>query len=110
MVFGLLFFQPALGWIHHRAYQQTGSRVVWSHAHIWLGRILITLGIINGGLGLQLADNTTAGEIAYGVIAGLVWLVYLGVAVYGEWRRHADRKVLSGEEAAMHKTSSADSA
>lgn len=29
------------------------------------------LGIINGGLGLQLASNTTGGEIAYGVVGGI---------------------------------------
>lgn len=30
------------------------------------------LAVINGGLGLKLAANTTGGEIAYGVVAGVV--------------------------------------
>lgn len=47
---------------------------------MWWGRILGTLGIINGGLGLQLADNTVKGEIAYGVIAAVMWLVWVGVS------------------------------
>ena len=42
---------------------------------------MVTLGIINGGLGLQLSANTTKGEIAYGVIAGVVWLVWVAVAL-----------------------------
>lgn len=54
----------------------------WSVAHVWWGRIIVTLGIINAGLGLQLSDNTTKGEIAYGVVvAGVVWLVWVAVAV-----------------------------
>jgi hypothetical protein len=53
-----------------------------------MGRILITLGIINGGLGLRLADNATRGEcIAYGVIAGIIWLLWVVLAVFGERRR-----------------------
>jgi len=34
-------------------------------------------GIINGGLGLQLAANTKKGEIAYGVVAGVMAVVYM---------------------------------
>jgi hypothetical protein len=34
-------------------------------------------GIINGGLGLQLAANTKKGKIAYGVVAGVVAVVYM---------------------------------
>lgn len=56
--------------------------------HLWLGRAAITLGIINGGLGLKLAnDSPRAGFIAYGVIAGVVWLVWVTAIVLGEKRR-----------------------
>lgn len=48
---------------------------------------MITLGIINGGLGLRLAGNTQKGEIAYGVVAGVIWLVWMTAAVLGEIRR-----------------------
>lgn len=34
------------------------------------------------GLGLRLADNTKNGEIGYGVIAGLMWLSWMGVVVW----------------------------
>lgn len=43
--------------------------------------MLILLGAINGGLGLQLSANTTSGEIAYGVIAGVVFVIYVVVDV-----------------------------
>ncbi len=48
---------------------------------------MITLGIINGGLGLYLAGAAQSLKIAYGVIAGIVWLVWMLLAVFGEIRR-----------------------
>jgi hypothetical protein len=34
-------------------------------------------GIVNGGLGLVLADNCRGGMIGYGVVAGLVGVLYI---------------------------------
>ncbi|KAI7489631.1 hypothetical protein KC351_g1136 [Hortaea werneckii] len=93
VLFVLLFFQPFLGFLHHVMFKKHSRRVVWSYGHIWLGRAIITLGIINGGLGLQWAKRTgafapsTGAIIAYGVIAGLIWLVYIISAIYGEVKR-----------------------
>jgi len=41
----------------------------------------MVLAIINGGLGLKLAANTTGGEIAYGVLAGVMLLAYVVLVV-----------------------------
>ncbi|KAF1958449.1 CBD9-like protein [Byssothecium circinans] len=91
VVFVTLFFQPILGFIHHSQFQQHQSRTIWSHGHIWLGRLAITLGIINGGLGFQLADrmnmSSRPGMIAYAVIAGVIWLAWVAASVIGERRR-----------------------
>ncbi|KAL5113623.1 hypothetical protein ACEQ8H_008488 [Pleosporales sp. CAS-2024a] len=87
VVLGALFFQPILGYMHHIMFKKHSQRTFWSHGHVWLGRILITLGIINGGLGLKLADNSPSGEIVYAVVAGLMWLVWVASAVIGERRR-----------------------
>jgi hypothetical protein len=84
VVFALLFFQALFGLGHHILFKQKGRRQTWSHAHIWTGRILVTLGIINGGLGMQLAGVSRAGKIAYGVLAGLIWLVWMAIAVLSE--------------------------
>jgi len=35
----------------------------------------------------MLADNTKSGEIAYGIIAAVIWLAYVVAAVLGERRR-----------------------
>lgn len=91
VVFVCLFFQPIFGFLHHSLFKKYASRTFWSYAHIWLGRGVITLGIINGGLGFKLADTmrmgSRSGMIAYSVVAGIVWLVWVASIVIGERRR-----------------------
>ena len=48
--------------------------------------------MINGGLGLYITQgyqaNVTTGEIVYGVFAGLIFIVYVFSAVFGEiWKK-----------------------
>lgn len=87
ILFILAFFQPILGVLHHSNYKKFQTRTAASHGHIWLGRILITLGIINGGLGLKLADNSTYGPIVYAVFAAVAWVSYVVAIVIGERRK-----------------------
>jgi hypothetical protein len=96
IVFVLLFFQPILGFVHHVKDKKHSRRTIWSYGHLWLGRIVITLGIINGGLGMLLASDAPAflafrpsrGQIgAYGVVAGIMWLAWVAAAIIGERRR-----------------------
>lgn len=98
VVICLLVFQPFLGVIHHNIFKRSNRRTFWSTAHVWFGRVLITLGIINGGLGLKLSSNTKKGEIAYGVVAGVMWLVWMVVAVGYEARRKSGRNGERGEK------------
>lgn len=93
-VAGLLFFQPAMGIIQHLHFRKTGGKLFISHIHRWLGRIMIILGVVNGGLGLLLSRNTGHGGekgavVAYSVVAGIVGAFYVGVL---GWR------ILSGLE------------
>ena len=90
MLFILLFFQPLLGFLHHSGYKKYQRRTIWSYGHLWNGRIVITLGIINGGLGFMLAGNTRTGPIAYGIIAAVVWLTYVAAIIIGERRKAKD--------------------
>jgi hypothetical protein len=73
--------------IHHRAYKSLEKRTGWSYGHIFTGRAAVILGMVNGGLGLQLADARRSYIIAYGVFAGLMGVLYIGAIVYGETRR-----------------------
>lgn len=91
VVFVLIFLQPIFGFLHHALFKKYQSRTLWSYVHIWLGRIAVTLGIINGGLGLQWADSmnmsSRGGIIAYAVIAVIVWLAWVAAGIIGERRR-----------------------
>ena len=82
VVISMLAAQAALGaWTHARF--RVNRREGWMGlTHTWLGRTLLALGIINGGIGLMLADNTTGGEIAYGVVAGLMGTAYIAVVTW----------------------------
>jgi hypothetical protein len=71
-----MLLQPFFGFVHHRRYLATQKRGNWTRLHVWYGRVLILLGIINGGLGLQLAANTRGGTIAYGVVGGVIGMAY----------------------------------
>ena len=48
----------------------------------------MTFAIIQGGLGLRFAGNTHGGEIAYGVVAGLIWVAWMGVAVWHDMNKN----------------------
>jgi hypothetical protein len=50
-------------------------------------------GIINGGLGLQLAGNSTGGIIGYGVVAGVIAALYLVLVVF---KRNGGDKIDGG--------------
>jgi len=85
-VVGALVFQPIGGLLAHKLYNRNGRKNIAGLGHKWFGRILLILGAINGGLGLQLAADTTSGEIAYGVIAGFFFLLWFAVIVWTEFR------------------------
>ena len=96
----ILCAQPLGGFLHHRYFKKYGRRSTVSYAHIGIGRIAIILGMINGGLGLQLAGARGSGVIAYAVIAAVMGLLYIVSIVYGERKRS---KRLSQESQPVHK-------
>lgn len=59
VVAGLLLFQPTSGWVQHLyAVRNGGKRTPYGFAHKWIGRTLIILGMINGGVGFQYGHDT----------------------------------------------------
>lgn len=102
-------FQPFLGLIHHDVFKKRlvfwraglstkkPGRTIWGWMHVWNGRSLITLGVINGGFGIRLASKspfqdaatTRKAYIGYGVVGGLMWLLYAGVSALFAYRRNA---------------------
>ena len=80
-----LIFQAPLGLLHHRSYKSKGRRTLASYAHIWWGRALMVLGAINGAFGLTLAGNSRDGLIAYGTLAGVIYVGYFVVVLLTGW-------------------------
>ncbi len=90
----LILFQPAMGLAQHLYFRRTGKKSIASHLHRWLGRTLITLGMINAGLGFRLAGvglsiAPVGAVIAYSVVAGLVWISYALVVSWLSWRKRS---------------------
>ncbi|KAK5044998.1 hypothetical protein LTR84_010146 [Exophiala bonariae] len=106
-ILAIAFFQPIFGAVHHRIYKSRSQNVAAGNptnppgrtpvgrAHLWLGRVLIALGIINGGLGIRLASyspfqtdaTSQKASIGYGVVAGVMFLLYLVSVIAFEIRR-----------------------
>ena len=42
---------------------------------------------------MKFADNTTGGKIAYGVVAGIIWLVWISVAVWHDLKKQQPPEV-----------------
>jgi len=82
VLLALVSIQPLGGWLHHYLYKQNNKSEFLAMYHIWMGRVLITLGMINGGLGLLLSGNASKGEvIAYGIITAVIWISWIAVVV-----------------------------
>lgn len=88
-----LLFQPVLGIIHHVRFKKLRRRQFWSYLHLFNGRVFITLGIINGGLGLWMARAPTTLTTAYIAVATVMWSLWMLAALWDEVRRwRANRK------------------
>ncbi|KAI9732677.1 MAG: hypothetical protein M1834_004014 [Cirrosporium novae-zelandiae] len=96
VVVSVLSLQPLLGLVHHEIYKRTGTRTLYARIHVWLGRSLILLGIINGGLGLQLSSNSRKGEIAYGVLAAIIGITYIIVVTCMSAKRRSAAATKAG--------------
>lgn len=79
--------QPALGFVHHLSFRKHQRRGLFSFLHVWFGRCVMILGIVNGGLGLMLADSSRAFLISYIVIAAIFAGLYFASVPYTEYRK-----------------------
>ncbi len=48
LVFVFVIAQLVLGYLHHRIYKKTQQPTKMAPIHVWLGRLVILLGIVNG--------------------------------------------------------------
>ncbi|KAI9879012.1 MAG: hypothetical protein M1823_006884 [Watsoniomyces obsoletus] len=101
-------FQPVTEILNHFFYARYPKILYLGYVHLWLGRVLITLGMINGGLGFAFADTipyqpvwSVAPKIVYAIIAGVVWIMYFlfcGVWQQVKYVRRMSHPGTGGEE------------
>lgn len=103
VVVAALFLQAGLGYVHHANYKKHQRRTWASHSHLWTGRVVIIVGMLNAVLGFVLADNTAAAA-AVGVVSVLVLIGLVATTYFGSKRsqtkktseqQHADHLPLS---------------
>ncbi|KAI0468099.1 hypothetical protein F4859DRAFT_214789 [Xylaria cf. heliscus] len=68
-VFVFVIAQLVLGYLHHRIYKKTQQPTKIAPFHIWLGRVVIPLGIANGFTGFPLALSPGYDFALLGVVA-----------------------------------------
>lgn len=93
VILALVAFQPLLGYLHHRQYKRTQARSTVSHLHLWNGRLLMVLGIVNGGLGLAVSGASSMAKLGYTIVAAVMGGAWLLVTVVAGWRGARGRDV-----------------
>lgn len=90
----ILVFQPIMGLIQHRHFKKTaGGKSIFAYLHRWIGRSAVVLGMINSGLGFQLAQVSgfpvpTGAYITNYVFLGVLVAVWLSLVVRDNLRMH----------------------
>ena len=82
VVFSLLWLQPVWGMLQHAHYRSKASRGPFGWVHSVVGVAVILLGMVNAGLGLQLATTPTSGQTAYIVIVVVLVAIYAAVIAW----------------------------
>ncbi|MCJ1333820.1 hypothetical protein MMC10_010526 [Thelotrema lepadinum] len=79
VLLGLATLQPLGGVLAHSLYKKKKRPTFVGTGHAYLGFIVITLGMINGGLGLNFSRKyvTDSECIAYGVIVTVLWICFV---------------------------------
>lgn len=93
VILALLLIQPALGWFHHRQFKIHQRRTTVSYLHLLNGRLLIILGIVNGGLGLKVARASDMIKLAYTIVAAILGGAWLVMTVLSEVRKSRGKDI-----------------
>lgn len=96
----LVIVQPILGIRHHMLFRRTQRKTWLGYAHRWQGRIMLSLGVVNGGIGYNLTRTGPSGSprgalVAYGVVAGIVYVCYFGMLAFKAFKQ---RQVSGGDK------------
>ncbi|VUC22656.1 unnamed protein product [Clonostachys rosea] len=76
--------QYAIGYFNHRQYRQTGIMSKYNAVHVWFGRIVILIAIMNAFFGFTFALNRRYGMVLAGLII-MVCVASLIVIIGRQW-------------------------
>ncbi|KAI0417142.1 hypothetical protein F5X98DRAFT_341526 [Xylaria grammica] len=91
LVFVFVIIQLGLGFLHHRIYKKTQQPTKIAPVHVWLGRLVILLGVVNGFTGFPLALSPGYDFALLGVVS-FVLLSFLAILFIGTVFRHVKQK------------------
>lgn len=108
LVFAALFVQVGLGVMQHRVYHSTKRETMLGVVHRFLGPAIIILGLVNGGLGLDLAGESfpmrndvdmqadlQSGNshytVPYGVVVAVIGALFLAILILQMFHRRHER-------------------
>jgi len=98
----IIVFQPIMGFLQHRYFKNTGGKSIFAYLHRWLGRCAIALGMINSGLGFQLATTSVIvpnrSYILDYVFLGFFVSIWFSLIVYDEFRARRPKAGTDGGE------------
>ncbi|PPJ54842.1 hypothetical protein CBER1_07857 [Cercospora berteroae] len=86
-VFAFAWLQPILGVAHHYMWAKTHKRSLVSALHVYFGRLLISVSMVNGAIGLSMANIEGPKKWAYGVLVALIWIAYTMVSLDWDVKR-----------------------
>ncbi|KXJ90839.1 hypothetical protein Micbo1qcDRAFT_163485 [Microdochium bolleyi] len=71
IIFIFVFGQFTLGVLHHRNFKKTQQKTKLAPIHVWLGRLILVLGVINGFLGFTLSQAVFYNYILLGLVLAI---------------------------------------
>lgn len=74
-------------------YKKYRSPTTYGYIHRWCGRGVLVLGVINGGLGLWLADEDKNFIIPYSVVAGVMYVAWAIIAIRKKKSRETEKRL-----------------
>lgn len=105
----LTIFQPFIGFIHQRfAISHKEYLLMWN-IHAWYGRCLMAVAIIQGGIGLQLANKYSPhplGALAAFLTISLLMLLIYSIMMFrnrGRRKRRIDRRMVMQKQMLLQK-------
>lgn len=74
-----ILVQFSLGFLHHRQFRQTQLPTRFGKIHLWFGRFIILLGIMNGFFGFTFALNRRYGLILAGLVIAMCFAILITI-------------------------------